>query len=353
MKRIITGLLTGGALLAISTASHAQCSFVPTVTPNNLVMCPDTQDTLWTQVYDHYQWFKDGTLLPGDTLQYRVVDAFNDGGSNFSVAATLNNCTDTSEEVLVDGWAFLPVTVMSVGNFQIDPNDGHAIICDSNALHNRDTLIFIMNLPYNTNIQWSKDGSIIPGATNDSLRVTATGTYLVQGAPDICPNYVQNSLPLDVEVRNPIPIIINNNGTLMVSPDSTAFTGYQWYRDGSAIAGATHASYVPTVSGAYAVSGNDGFCDGISAPFQFTITDIGNVGKNIRVDIHPNPATDVVQIKAPIAVDAAVYSLEGKLLMQQKDAKQLNISHLSNGMYMLIISDKESYSLSRIKMIKR
>ena len=39
---------------------QAQCPFDPTVLPPDLILCPNEQAVLATQVYDSYQWYKDG-----------------------------------------------------------------------------------------------------------------------------------------------------------------------------------------------------------------------------------------------------------------------------------------------------
>ncbi|MCE2840841.1 MAG: hypothetical protein LW729_05645 [Bacteroidetes bacterium] len=105
-----------GALFLLRTlGAAAQCPHNPTVTPNNLIFCPNAgSDTLWTQSYQAYQWYKDGVLQPGDTFQYRRVTHL-DAGSIFSVDATLNGCTERSPQVPVDGWVFLLPVVATDG----------------------------------------------------------------------------------------------------------------------------------------------------------------------------------------------------------------------------------------------
>lgn len=161
------------------------CVHNPTVTPNNLILCPNTTDTLWTQPYDSYQWYKDGNLIPNATNQYYVVSAFNDAGSSFKVNATLNACAEMSPEVLVDGWAFLGVTVITEG-------------LQDTLCAGEDTLLLIMGMPYDTHIQWTKGGVPLQGEINDTLIVTTSGLYSVSGAPSTCPNYIQN-LGFDLE----------------------------------------------------------------------------------------------------------------------------------------------------------
>lgn len=177
MKRIVLILFT---FLGPMSAVCAQCPHNPTITPANLVLCPASSDTLWTQVYDAYQWFRDGQLLLGDTLRYRVVGPV-DAGSQFTVRARLNGCDELSPPVLVDGWLFLMPVVQTIG------------LRDTLCL-GRDTLILILRPPYTTSIQWTLNGQPIPGANDDTLLVTSTGDYCVSGAPEICPNFLQTLL---------------------------------------------------------------------------------------------------------------------------------------------------------------
>jgi hypothetical protein len=180
--------------------SVAQCTFEPTITGDTM-LCPNASGILTTQVYDSYQWYKrpfSGTAqpIPGATSQTLNVDYFNDAGFYFSVEATDSGCTEMSPEVLVDGWVFLLPTVQTTGDFTIGPN-GETIVCIG------DTAYFMLMQPYTTNITWYESGNVIPGATSPVFLVTTPGSYTVQGAPQICPQFIQQlGVTLDVLVIN-------------------------------------------------------------------------------------------------------------------------------------------------------
>lgn len=190
------------ALLTGPTAvrSAAQCAFDPVVTGDPLI-CPESSVTLGTQSYDGYQWysraFPNGAVQPISGATDSILDVdYNQTPVYIFVAATKAGCTENSPEILVDGLAFLPVTVASEGDFEISPN-GEQIICAG------DTVFQLLLLPYTQNIQWYKDNDPITGATDDTLIVTEPGNYWVTASPDECPEY---SASLGVQ----IPVIWGN-----------------------------------------------------------------------------------------------------------------------------------------------
>ena len=186
MKTIFRAALILAAILCLSFGANAQCNFDPTVT-GNLLVCPESTSTLSTQQYDSYQWysrpFSGGSSQPisgatGQTLEVNAAET----PLYISVAATLNSCTEQSPEVLVDGLAFLPVTVSTFGDFTIGPN-GELIICSG------DTVWMEALLPYTLNFQWYNNEVPIAGANNDTLVVTSPGNYSVSASPEECPDW--------------------------------------------------------------------------------------------------------------------------------------------------------------------
>jgi hypothetical protein len=209
--------------LLISAAS-AQCPFDPTVTPNNLILCPNTQDVLTTQVYDSYQWYKDGNIIPGAIAQTLTVNASTDAGSLFSVEATLNGCTEMSPGVLVDAWLFLAPFVIHGG--------APALYTDSMGVAHHcsgDTVLLVFS--FTENVQWTNNGAPIPGATDDTLVVLSSGNYTVSGAPAMCPNSITPlGLTIPILFDTPIqPVITQNGNQLCASP---AGLSYQWTFNG-------------------------------------------------------------------------------------------------------------------------
>ena len=63
---------------------------------------------------------------------------------------------------------------------------------------------------------------------------------------------------------------------------------------------------------------------------------------NLQLSISPNPSTDFITLHTGIAVNAIVYSIEGKELLQVNQAKTINISSLPRGVYVLKVTDAGS-----------
>lgn len=70
------------------------------------------------------------------------------------------------------------------------------------------------------------------------------------------------------------------------------------------------------------------------------------------VQVYPNPAQMVLNVKSPASVNVSVMSMDGKTLIEQKDAKSINISKLASGVYMLKIFDMNNTLVKTEKFTK-
>ena len=300
------------------------CPHDPTISPDNLVLCPNSSDTLFTQIGDAYQWYKDGNLIQGATDRFLVVNSFMDSGSSFSVATTLNSCTELSPSVLVDGWLFLPLTVITYG-FDNPP------LCEG------DTLILQVNQPYTDNITWFLNGNAIAGQTNDSLFVTQSGTYSVTGFTSLCPNYSDVSLPLDYNFgAAPIPELTYFPVSNTLGSNVTAVQ-YSWTFNGATIPNATTQLINLGEAGTYSL--NCSYSNGCSAnslPYQYVPAGLDEV-QNFGLNVQPNPAKDVVNIRIPEFGKLVVFNLSGQEFMHvnlQRGTQQISTSNWKPGIYL-------------------
>ncbi len=145
------------------------CSFTPTITPEDMMLCPGNTDTLWTQPYDSYLWFDvTGNPIAGANKQYLVTT----GSNEYYVVATLNNCWEPSA----------PVSVYTYGNlinFNVQA-DGNPVGQDSACIGDTLTLWLSYNkppFPPDSLVDWSVNGQTIAGYHNDTLLITNPGLY--------------------------------------------------------------------------------------------------------------------------------------------------------------------------------
>lgn len=80
------------------------------------------------------------------------------------------------------------------------------------------------------------------------------------------------------------------------------------------------------------------------------LTSVAELDKQI-VAIYPNPTTGIVNLGSQKQF-VEVYSINGKLLLQDF-TNQINIENYTNGMYFLVLKDKEGNQLFREKVVKQ
>jgi hypothetical protein len=256
----------------------------PIIIGDNM-LCPQGTGTVSTQQFDTYQWKRryfgssNTEVLKGETAQSLVMDYYSFAGSYISVSVTLNGASATSAEFLVDGYVFLPLFVISDGNYTIGP-DGEFVICPG------DSVVFSLGNSASVNIQWYKDGSAIAGANELELVVYQAGVYSVAASPAVCPNYVQ---------------VFGMDLVVMYCP-----------------VGVDERS-------------------------------------NVVPEIFPNPASDfihIIGIQANSIVDCRISDLQGKIKLQftllPHITNKLEISDLPSGAYLLLIDKHRP-----IKLLKR
>lgn len=335
-------------LLLAPASVIAQCPFDPTIEPASVILCPNEQMELSTQAYDAYQWYKDGSAVPGATGQTITVDQFADGGSEFSVETTLDGCAEMSPTVLVDGWMFLLPFVIHGGD---EPNEiggnGESYFCEG------DTMTLTFGMPYTENITWYRNGQVIDGQNNTTLEIATSGSYTGSAGPGVCPNTIMH-LGVDVEVVFVAPtqptITPNDAGQLCASPTGNS---YQWYLDGVPLPGTDQPCILAGVGGTYTVFvdyGND--CQIISGPH--IITGIGERTTE-RFQLAPNPARDRLRITGHGQTIASgpwmITDIGGRMIMggSFNGSGWIDVGSLANGAYTLRIMEADAVPLRFVK----
>jgi len=332
------------ALLAISQASFAQCAHDPLITPDAIILCPNEELELSTQTADAYQWLKDGMPIPGAIQQTLLVNSANDGGSQFTVIATVDGCSEASPAVLVDGWAFLLPYVIHEGDEPASTGgNGECYYCPG-------AFILLTLGGVAENIQWTLNGNAIPGATEQQLIVTEAGYYSASGAPAVCPDFIMGlgvEIPIFFLDEAP-PEIFEFEGQLCYYPVSTE---HQWFLNG--VPFDAGACFTPSFSGSYTVEAAYA-CDPIlSEPFDL-VMGIAESGQNAW-SVSPNPAAEQALIRSDARLEGPwrLMDAAGRIAMQGRfngcTVCAIGLADMVAGSYTLLINDAPPLRL----MVKR
>ncbi len=80
--------------------------------------------------------------------------------------------------------------------------------------------------------------------------------------------------------------------------------------------------------------------------WPLSVEDVSALG----IIIYPNPTQNIITIETRLEIEVEVYDMMGRLLIEDKDTKRLDLSILTNGLYNLsIIYDNKRYSKQIIK----
>ncbi len=284
--------------LIIAGAAQAQCTFTPTITPDPAMLCPGGSLLLETQAYDSYQWFENGQAIADQTAQVLQVDNTSVGNS-FTVECTLDGCTEMSAPVVLDPLSFPPPSVIRTGGWYITFYQGMYWYCAGSDV------LLIVEQPYDTDIQWKNNGTPIPGATNDTLVVTADGNYRVTAAPAQCPGYVQQSGPsIGIHFQSPDMPTITVVGDQLCAGGGGMPWQYQWYLNGEPIGNGP--CITPTIAGTYTVTGpgSKNVCGTApSEPYEWVPTGMADHTAAPELLVRPNPASMEVTIASSVPLN--------------------------------------------------
>ncbi len=72
-----------------------------------------------------------------------------------------------------------------------------------------------------------------------------------------------------------------------------------------------------------------------------------------QVSLYPNPVTNTLNIAANETVNAVILSIDGRKLIEQKDAKNIDVSSLISGMYLIQVYSENNTLLKTDKFVKQ
>ncbi len=203
--------------------------------------------------------------------------------------------------------------------------------------------------------QWFFDSAPIAGASSSSYNATETGNYsCLITVPGSCS---VSTATIHV-IENPLPDpLVTFDGTRFHT--QSYYVSYQWYMSLIPITGATSSSTPATGNGSYRVIVTDtNNCQ--SASTYYVLTGWNNIPEHSaeitanerEVNIYPNPASTIIHVESTEPVKAIISGMDGRELMRINDTKDINISELSNGVYVIVLYDANNCVIKVGKLIK-
>lgn len=280
-----------------------------------------------------YQWYRNSILIPGAT-----ADSYHVSTNGYYKAVLKNTYGCENEATVYVYGDTLPEPTLSPTDLLFCPNVNIILFCNPSA----------SSYQY----EWYKDSVLLSGDTLNQLIINKAGKYYVRVTDSFgCVTYTNTSAAKTYPalIR---PTIIRLDPILRLS---SSFITYQWYRNGKPIAGANAISYSMPFKGKYwCIVTDENDCSDASDTVD-TEQSSGiklNVGTSRKIKIYPNPTQSKVFLEADFNLDLRVTDLTGRLIVEEKDAKAIDMSVYADGVYIFTIMSKEGEVLGVEKINK-
>ncbi|MEY4539479.1 MAG: hypothetical protein RLZZ306_1236 [Bacteroidota bacterium] len=344
--------------LIISGVSSTPCQLAASIaSTGNTSLCKGTVKLLTNSGTNlSYVWNWNGQAIPLSNSASYVPKV----AGKYTVTISQGKCTSTSPAIIVEN-AQTPII----------SSDNGSDICLSNIN------LSVKNLTGTGIIyQWQKDGKNIQKATNSSINILQSGSYIVSSSQNNCK---ATSIPFVVSsIGNAIStkpltgkylLISGRSNTIQAITSGNLNYVYQWFRDGIVIPNATQSSLVTMQGGKYRVRATLGKCSSLSGVVEFVVISNSremaveeeqNLGiQDLRLS--PNPTNETLKIQyfskentLPEPIFEIVNTLGISILTSKLDkeseqffTKEINVKDLMTGMYFVRIINGEKVFVKR------
>jgi hypothetical protein len=227
------------------------------ISTSSTTFCMGDSVTLTSSASSGNQWIVDGNLMIGATSQTLVVTA----GGLYSTQVTNNSCISNSNLITIIANAIPATPTISAG--------GSTTFCTGDSV--------TLTSSASSGNQWSLDGSIIGGATGQTLVATTSGIYTVAVTTNGCTSSASTGLTVVVNQIPFTPAIVATSPATFCMGDSVTLStnsstgSNQWSLNGSSIGGATGQFLVATIGGNYTVDLTINGCSSTSSIMVVTV----------------------------------------------------------------------------------
>jgi hypothetical protein len=159
-----------------------------------------------------------------------------------------------------------------------------------------------------------------------------------------------------VENQAPSQPTISKDATTLTASSASA---YQWYKNGVLIEGANQQTYTPNEEAIYVVRIKDtAACFNVySASYKYSNTSTG-MNDDLKLNelkVFPNPSTGFFNLELDGITDfnTMVFSMNGDLVFEGENIKEIDLSSLANGVYFLHVSSANRVSVTKKLVISK
>jgi hypothetical protein len=286
-----------------------------------------------------YQWYKSGSAIAGGTSSNYTATLT--GNYQVRVANAATGCSAITVPAV-------PITVVSSPVVSpVTPSrfcwGGSSILSTS-----------VSSVGSAVGYQWFFNGVAISGATGSFYNVTIPGNYSCTiSVPGSC--VVSTSIISVVE--NPLPDpLVSFNGTAFHT--GNFYLTYQWYKNLVIVPGATSSTTMATGDGNYKVAVTDtNGCQSVSTFYVLTGWNGSSTAATTdvtegKVKIFPNPAGKILHVESSDLAKAVITGMDGRILISSDAAKTIDISTLSDGVYLITMYDVDNIIIGMSKFVK-
>ncbi len=336
-----TPILTGnttyyieGVIGTCVTATRTPVNVTVFPSPNQPIssdqeICGPSSVTITVSGNSEYRWYEtpvEGTsIASGATYNTPVLES----SKTYYIEGFIGDCvTPTRTEVTIT----------------VSENPNRPVVSDQNICSGESTIITVSG---NNEYQWYETPtggiSIASGLTYETPVLLTDKTYYIEGTSRSCITETRTAINIIVAENPEQPLItVTPNQNLSVL---SAFTTYQWYYNNEIIDEATQAEYTPTEIGEYTVVvANEAGCSITSEKFTVDQTLLNLRQEKKTYIYYPNPVDDNELLNIDGFTlgdyDLRIVNIQGQILIQSFPTSTIDISELSQGLYIILVNNK-------------
>lgn len=293
-----------------------------------------------------HEWFLDGVSTGVTTPQFWASEA-----GDYHCEITIAGCVGMSNTVTLTLGTDPGPTVV------LDPSP-EAFICSSGGS------VEISGTAGDWN-QWLMDGVWIDGENSDMITVDMEGSYNL---------ITTDAVGCSDSSATATVVTLFTGGMTLSTPDGDTYCAgdslllvatdgggtYNWYMDGTLVAGADNDSIYVTSPGEYSAATMFGACSDSTASGIMVIEDPcdASIEENdgLNFSFYPNPAEEFLMVQLPETGDVELVTIEivgldGKVVYQKEmtaaEAIQLDVSELNAATYLIRIQTADQLGVKR------